>query len=600
MSFKVISASIFFFSISIYAQTIYVTADRIKTLETQSTSKITIIDEQQIKSSNSSNLADVLSQNSNLDIVKTGLNGNSTSVFLRGTDASHTLVILDGIVLNDPSNPNRQFDLAKLNVSNIEKIEIINGPQSILYGSNAIGGAIVITSKNSLNPNEVTLNIDSNKTISTAISGSHKLNNYQTNWGINSIISEGFSSSHDPNRSINDEDGISSYAMNFNINSPVSSDYRYGFSTRFQKENIDLDKGGGPGTDDHNYKSNTQEIFSRVNFEKFWNDTFSSNFNYGYVNQFRKSTDGNDSYQTYSDRSSYRGISHQFSAENNITFNENLNFELLVGTTKEEAEQKDLTNSFLAIYSKYSFNQNTINFGARVDYFETFHEHLTYKIGFSKDLDIIQLRTSFSTGFKAPSINQLYSSSSGNVNLKPEKSRSIDASIDYNFAIHQLTLMSFYNHIEDRMSYDASRNYLNINAGSAMTKGIELGFKTFINSFLTDSIKYNLTEAIDLRTNKRLARRAENHINHRLSYSNDKTKVDFENIFKSGRADINNSNKNVQLKKYAIANLYFNYAYLDSLTLNASIKNLFKSGYQEVWGYNNGGRVFALGMNYKF
>jgi outer membrane cobalamin receptor len=133
-----------------------------------------------------------------------------------------------------------------------------------------------------------------------------------------------------------------------------------------------------------------------------------------------------------------------------------------------------------------------------------------------------------------------------------------------------------------------------------MTKGIEFGFKTFINSYLTDSINYNLIEAIDLTTKKRLPRRAENQINHRLTYSNDNQKIEFENVFKSGRADINNSNKSVQLKKYVIMNIYYEFLYKENLSFNSTVKNIFKSSYQEIWGYNNGGRVLTLGLDYKF
>lgn len=599
MSLKVISIFFYLFSHNLFAQAIYVTADRIKTKEKEVTSKIIVINLEQIKNTHSNQLVDILKQNANLDIVQSGPNGSTSSIFIRGTEASHTLVILDGIILNDPSNPSRQFDLSKINSSNLERIEIITGPQSILYGSNAIGGAIILSSKSGIANDSLTLQVDSHNSYIGKFSKSNQFDNYQLNWGVYSSYSDGYSSSKDPNRT-NDKDGNKAYGLNLSLMSKSNNNSRYGITTRFQKENMDLDKGGGPGTDDHNYSSETQEIFSKIFYEKFWNGSVSSKFNYGYVNQFRKSIDGQDSYQTYSDNSSYRGVSHQFSFENSLVFSENIIFDLNLGVTKEEAESKSLNNSFFAWYSKYSFNQNTINLGARLDYFETFKEHLTYKLGISRDFDRFQIRTSYSTGFKAPSINQLYAATVGNKNLKPEASRSFDLGMDLTFAIHQLSLTTFYNHISNRLSYDPARNYLNINSGSAMTKGIEFGFKTFINSYLTDSINYNLIEAIDLTTKKRLPRRAENQINHRLTYSNDNQKVEFENVFKSGRADINNSNKSVQLKKYVIMNVYYEFLYKENLAFNSTVKNIFKSSYQEIWGYNNGGRVLTLGLDYKF
>jgi len=599
MSFKVIPVLFYLFSPLIFAQAIYVTADRIKTKESEATAKIIIINQEQIKNTHSDQLVDVLKQNANLDIIKSGPNGSTSSIFIRGTEASHTLVILDGVVLNDPSNPSRQFDLSKLNASNLERVEIITGPQSILYGSNAIGGAIILTSKSGISRDSIAIQIDSHNSLSTKFNQSNQFNDHDINWGLYTNYSDGYSASKDSNR-LNDKDGNKSYGLNFSIMSKVKQNSRYGFTTRFQKENMDLDKGGGPGTDDHNYSSHTQEIFSKLFYEKFWSDSLSSKFNYGYVNQFRKSIDGLDNYQSYSDNSSYRGVSHQISVENTIVFSENFTLDVNLGNTQETAERKSLNNAFLAWYSKYSLNQNTFNFGARLDYFETFKEHLTYKLGYSRDFDRFQIRSSFSTGFKAPSINQLYATNVGNKELKPEESRSIDLGLDLTFAIHQLSFTTFYNHISNRLSYDPARNYLNINSGSAMTKGIEFGFRTFINSYFTDSINYNLTEAIDLKTKKRLPRRAENQITHRLSYENDNHKINFENQFKSGRADINNSNQSVQLKKFAIMNIYYDYTFKENLAFNGSIKNIFKSDYQEIWGYNNGGRILALGINYKF
>jgi len=180
MSFKVITG-LLFLSISTHAlsssEIITVSADRINSTPEKLTSKVTVIEQSEIENSSHQTIEEILRKNSDLEIVTSGPSGNSSSLFIRGADASQSLVIVDGIIINDPSNPNRQADLSKISRLNIEKIEIIKGAQSILYGSNAIGGVVVITSKKSSDKpiSEVETSIGSNSTYKASASHIGKL-----------------------------------------------------------------------------------------------------------------------------------------------------------------------------------------------------------------------------------------------------------------------------------------------------------------------------------------------------------------------------------------------------------------------------------------
>jgi len=126
---------------------IVVTATRIETPTREVGSSITVITDQEIKEKQKTTVLEVLRSVPGLDVVQSGGPGRTTSVFIRGAKSEHTLVLIDGIELNDPISTGRSYDFADLTTDNIERIEIIRGPQSTLYGSDAIGGVINIITK---------------------------------------------------------------------------------------------------------------------------------------------------------------------------------------------------------------------------------------------------------------------------------------------------------------------------------------------------------------------------------------------------------------------------------------------------------------------
>ncbi len=115
-------------------------------------SSVTVITEEQIQRDQRRTLPDLLATVPGLNVVQTGGPGGQTSVFMRGTNADHVKVLIDGIEVNDPSQPKRQFDFGPLMTDDIERVEVLRGPQSGLYGADAIGGVISITTKKGSGP----------------------------------------------------------------------------------------------------------------------------------------------------------------------------------------------------------------------------------------------------------------------------------------------------------------------------------------------------------------------------------------------------------------------------------------------------------------
>ncbi len=139
--------------------TVVVTATRIPTPEAEVASSITVITADDIAAKQSQTLPDVLKDVPGLNLVQTGGPGGQTSIFMRGANSNHTKVLVDGIDVSDPSNPSAVFDFGQFLTQDIERVEVLRGPQSGLYGSDAIGGVINIITKSGSGPTQLTANV---------------------------------------------------------------------------------------------------------------------------------------------------------------------------------------------------------------------------------------------------------------------------------------------------------------------------------------------------------------------------------------------------------------------------------------------------------
>ncbi|HRT96425.1 MAG TPA: TonB-dependent receptor plug domain-containing protein, partial [Planctomycetota bacterium] len=135
---------------------VMVTATRLETPAKQVGSSITVITRKEIEQKKQATVLELLRTVPGVDVVQAGPAGGQSSVFLRGAKSEHTLVLLDGVELNDPITPGRSFDWAHLTADNVERIEVLRGPQSTLYGSDAIGGVINIITRKGQGPPRVT------------------------------------------------------------------------------------------------------------------------------------------------------------------------------------------------------------------------------------------------------------------------------------------------------------------------------------------------------------------------------------------------------------------------------------------------------------
>lgn len=612
MSFDVSASLCKFFPLILFStpvfaeEVILVTADRIKSESVKTSSDVRIVSEKDIQNSLAKTLPELLSRESDVTIASSGQHNSNTSLFLRGTDSSHTLVLIDGIIMNDPGNPNRQFDIGRLSLNNIEKIEILKGSQGLAYGSNAIGGVILITTKKARTEEahgEHYYNYGSFNTANLGGNFQKKSGKLSSSFGVDLFRTEGFSAANEKVNSGAEKDGSQRVTLDLNNSFEISDELEAGLVVRYNNSYADLDKGGGPGADDPNDELSEEEIYSRVQMKKLWgNGDAETKLGFNHSSHRRQFEVNYDAANPQSSVSINKGKLKEVSLEHThalgavLTQNINMSFQ-------HESDQTGHSNENLSgfLYHQLDLEKLIFNFGLRIDHNQIFNEHITYKTaaGYKTEDGLIKL--SYSTGFRAPSINQLFTPVYGNSRLVPETSRSADLSYESRLSgTLKISTSLFYTKINDRFSYDPVTFY-NTNRGSAEIAGLEQTMKKNWSSMVAQSFSTTLLKTRDLSRGEKLARRPDISARNTFEFLlQDKHKVDFDLAFTGQRLDVDNNGNTVRTNAFLLAHLAYRYMFNEKGELFVKVKNVMDKNYEEIYGFGTGGRALTAGARFSY
>jgi len=586
----------------------------------------TVITEAEIRSSQRKNLADLLRTVPGLDVVRSGSFGGNTSVFIRGANPEHTLVILDGVRLNNPSSTGRAFNFANLSLDNIERIEVIRGPQSTLYGSDAIGGVISITTKQGSGEPTVTASLEGGSfgtfQAQSILSGGDERFSYSL--GVDQLTTDGISAAE--RRDGNTErDGYenSSYSMRLGV-SPFD-EATWDIIYRHIDSRSDLDNSGGVGGDDLNRELTNRDDYFRTQLEV---DPFDSLFlsRVGVsVNQqkFRDDNDPDENSNAFQ-RSRFKGRSVQWDWQNTLFFGDSNSVVFGLETAKEDASSNLLSDGdfgpFESSFGSVSARTNSAfleslivpvhglstSLGVRVDDHSEFGSEVTFRAAPSYVVGDSGLRlfATVGTGFKAPSLFQLYSDF-GSLELEAEKSLGMDVGVEYTFFDNRAvwSLVYFHNTIRSLIDFD-SQTFLYNNINRARIQGVEssLGFE--VTEDLSVFLDGSYTRPKDRETGLDLLRRARTHGALRAVWVglDDQLSLQPRVSFVGSRDDNDFSQfpaERVSLGSHAIVDFLADYELSDQVALYARVENLFDKHYQEVLGFGTPGVAGYGGIRVK-
>lgn len=580
---------------------ITVTATRTPKIIDNSLAAVTVITRADIELKQALSLKDILRSVPGISITNTGGLGKATSIFMRGTNSDHVLVLINGLRVESASLGTVAFE--HIPIEQIERIEIVRGPRSSLYGSDAIGGVIQIFTRKGEKDITPYFNVSS---------GSH--GTYKLSGGISGNIKKGW------------------YSLD---------------ASRLESDGFNSCKGSGGGCyvdepDKDGYRSNASNIRAGYNFNK--NLAIEGHFMHN-----EGDVDYDGSFSNQSDT-----VQQVIGGKLNYNPIDLLNLTLTGGRSRDQSKNKGATNKNYYNTNRYSVslqndsyldNNNLFSFGldyykdelnSSTDFSKTSRYNIAGFIQYQLDLDdfdfvagvrrgedqqfgeywtgnvelgyvlikkYLHLMTSFGTGFKSPNFNDLYWPKgkyySGNENLNPEESQTWEIGVSGEIAQLNWSINGFHTMINGLISYDSSC-FCSNNIEKARILGLETSIYAKIYGFdiAANFILLNPENLSKTNKHKILNRRAEQIFHLDLDR---KFKQFYAGLTVHGEGrrfeDLAN---NKRLSGHVLLDLRTGIDFYQNFTLSGRVSNLLDKNYTTVDFYNNDGRNFLLTLSYRY
>jgi len=585
-------------------------ATRVPTPEDQLGTSVTVITGDQIEQKQRRTLPEVLLDVPGLNVVQNGSPGGTTSVFIRGTNANHTKVLVDGIDVSDPSSADGSFDFSQLLASDIDRVEVLRGPQSGLYGSEAIGGVVNIITKKGSGPPRATASIEGgsygtfNQT--AGISGSQARFNYNANIAHHRTTNTQVTPSDlvPPGVPINDDFyNNTTYATKLGAN--LTDNFDIGVVARY----IDTDLRNtsdqpGVGPEPIRSDNTNHELFTRGTAHlTLFDGLFDQTVGYGYTNYRRRVFDPNAGALAFgNDPGYFRGDRTKLDYQGNVRVTAGQI--VIIGAEHERDTINDSSPATAAYSNNAGFVQLQSSFGER--FFNTaslrydsnsqFGGRTTYRIApavIVPETDTT-FRGSVGTGFKAPTLDQMFDSFPAfgffaNPNLVPETSFGWDAGVEQKFLDRRASVGAtyFHNDIKNLIDFNDTFTTL-INVGQATTYGVEsfVSYKPW--DVLSLRADYTYTVARNDVTGSALSRRPKHKVSLNATWQvTDRATLSGTVLYTGPWVDSNRSGTMAGLvaSRYTLVNIAGSYDLGYGVTAFARIDNLTDRHYQDPIGF---------------
>jgi vitamin B12 transporter len=575
-------------------ETTVVTATRSETPLREVGSSVSVITHEDIVKRQVLTVADALRIVPGLDVLNSGGPGKVTSVFLRGANSNQTLVLIDGIEMNDPSSPNNGFDFANLTVDNIERIEVLRGGESSIYGSDAMGGVINIITKKGAGKPAYSVQGQGGSYGTFKVGGEVSGGTEQVDFslGASHMETKGFSSA-DRLWGNREPDGYRNSTVDARVGAHPLDYLDFGWTLRYNEGKNFLDYDFPVPHDTLNYSGITKELYTRgFSHLKLLDNLWEQTVGIAYSRTDRR-TRNYDPTLPFSLNSDYLGEKIKVDWQNIFHLHETNT--LTLGVEDEEdrfSSQSDPmgdksynTRGYYLLDQIKLWRRWFTTAAVRYDDNNRAGSKITWRITQALVFDETgtKLKGNYGTGFKVPSLVDLFAPFSGNPDLVPETSRNWDVGVEQAFWDKRVLMGATYfnNRFNNLIQYSFTTFQVD-NISRATAEGVEtfVQFNPLPELSLRGNYTYTRTDnpATDSRLIRRPTHKGSFEANYRFL---EKADLNFTILAVGDKDDIGGT----RVSGYVTANLAAGYRINDNVRLFARVDNLFDKKYQELYGY---------------
>ncbi|CZF81973.1 TonB-dependent receptor domain-containing protein [Grimontia marina] len=578
--------------------TMVVTASRFEQPISTVLAPVSVLTRADLEELQANSLVDALKTLPGIEIGQSGGRGQNASIFLRGTNSNHVLVLVDGVRL--PRTMLGTIDFNMLPLNTVERIEVIRGSGATVYGSDAIGGVINIITRNDAEATRFGIGGGSFGSASADVGVTRKLTeslSLQLMGGLESV--DGYNV-HPDFAATDDKHGFESKNVSLRLSYVPSQNWNSNVIGRWYQNEVEYDNYGSKKNSwvesttigaDSGYTSGKWNTLVRLEVGQ--------QKNYDYADGLAPSADNLNS----EIRQIHSSLTSRYQAKENLA----------VTTGVDLTLEKYLDGSFISIDSiEDNPRQNIGVFGlvnwnitdsillegsTRYDDNDQFGSNTTSMIaaGWTINKDY-RLFASYGTAFKAPGFDKLYGSS-GNINLQPEESENVEVGLEGAMFDVNWSLNGYINTIDNLIVYAGTwPNGKNENVEEARIKGIEL-IADFDLGPVYNQVSLELRDPKDLSKNEQLARRAKEVAKWRTSVWLGDVLLGTQFMYQGERPDFSGGDI---LDSYSVWDLTAQYDISNNITLGGKVANLFDEEYETAGGYPAAERSFYIDLNFAY
>lgn len=592
---------------------IVVTATRIEQPLKQSLSSTSLITRQDIQESQAVDVPSVLKNLAGIEVYQSGGIGKQSSMFMRGTNSSHVLVLLDGVRISSATSGATAID--QIMLDQVERIEVVRGNASSLYGSDAIGGVVQIFTRRG--KGDLAFNgsagIGTNNTqrISAGLGGQSgntdfhvQISKFSTD-GV-SAIKPAIVSNVNP-----DTDGYDNTSLSANMRHSLTVDHSLSVSLFDSNANNLTDNPYGLSTDANTSKAHIQKssIVSENRISEGWQSKVQLSQGVDDIQNFLNGSPDiilGAQFKTTNDLLSWQNTLRLGNDDALIVGLEKLNQQVSSSTLYSRSSRSDDS-----LYTGYTghYGAQQVQLNLRRDNYSDFGTANTWLIGYGFDVNTSwRVTANTATAFKAPTLNDLFYpftdygfgySYVGNPNLKPERSLDNELGVHYTNNGQSVDIVYFDNTIRDLIVGDNLPAGSMINLNEARIDGVEVSIS---GQFDDIAVKLAMTQQNprDTQTGQTLLRRAKQFTNLAVSRQIGAWRIGGEWQYSGERQDIDiNTFNRTTLGGYNLVNLITQYKLDRHLDISLRADNVFNQDYMLAHGYNTLGRTLFIGLNYQ-